>query len=114
MKTPRIEASHSIRTYPHWMNHVLTEPLSARELMLEAPAVAENLWRQMPTLVIDPTIKAGKLPTWTHMVYAIGPTDTDGKHGTELCIIWWSEFSPDSERVLDAIDWDKHAQDFTY
>lgn len=48
------------------------------------------------------------------MVSAIGPSLSEESDGSELVIIWYSELPPDTDRVLQAVDWKKHAQDFEY
>ena len=52
-----------------------------------------------------------KKTTWCHMVYADGPKLKDDADSSELIIIWWSEMTPDTSRVLSIVDWEKYAQD---
>jgi hypothetical protein len=66
-------------------------------------------WEDKPIFVIE---TKNKNPKWCHTVLAKGPALNDTDQGTELVIIWWSEFEPDTKRVLDAIDWEKHAKGF--
>lgn len=108
MNDKRLDASHSYRTYLG----CLEGAPSRAEVIKKAKREAEDLWGKRATLVIEPSGKG--MPVWTHMVWASGPAKGEDAHGSELVVIWWSEFSPDTMRVLDAVDWDKHAQDFEY
>lgn len=112
-----IDASHSQRTYLACMEGVP----SANQMIESAKKLAVNMWGERATLVIDPTVKGKMLPTWCHMIWATGPiiqpadeTVSDDSHGSELVVIWWSEFEPDTKRVLDAVDWEKNAKGFYY
>ena len=104
----RIDASYSTRSYAG----VLEGLPAANTMISSAKEQAEELWGKRATLVMDPPIKNKRVPTWTHMIWASGPALNDEDHGTELVIIWWSEFEPDTKRVLDAIDWEKNAKGF--
>ena len=73
---------------------------------------AEQLWGKRATLVIKATVKNNRLPKWTHMVWAQGPQKDSENDGSELVIIWWSELQPDTDRVLQAVDWEKLATDY--
>jgi hypothetical protein len=75
----------------------------------DARSAANDLWGDKPVLVI-PNHK--KKSSWTHMIWARGPASKDESLGTQLVVIWWSEFEPDTARVLAAIDWEKNAKDF--
>ena len=71
---------------------------------------AQNLWGEgSPIYVIQPS--KSKI-SWCHIVCATGPALSEGDAGSELVIIWWSNLTPDTERVLVAIDWEKHAKGF--
>jgi len=105
-----IDASYSYRTYIG----CLEGAPSPSVMIASIKQKAESLWGKRATFIIDPPIKDGHLPTWTHLVYASGPPLSEDAHGSELCIIWWSELTPSEDRVLQAIDWEKHAQDFQY
>jgi hypothetical protein len=66
-----------------------------------------------PTHLMSATCKAtGKFPTWTHMVHVQGPALSETSDGSTLVIIWFSEFSPDTDRVLSFIEWEKYAKDY--
>lgn len=68
-------------------------------------------WEDTPIYIIE---SKSKEPKWCHMVLALGPVLGDEEAtGSELVIIWWSEMGPDTERVLSAIDWEKHAKNYT-
>jgi hypothetical protein len=105
-----IDASYSYRTY----GGCLEGAPSVAVMMTAAKNRAEELWGKRASLVIDPTIKGKMLPPWTHMIWAHGPEKDPDNHGSELVIIWWSEMQPDTDRVLQAVDWEKHASDFQY
>lgn len=110
MTDKRVDNSYTYRTYAGVMEGLP----SAKSVIEQAERTAIELWSKRPTLVIQPTIKSGRLPTWTHLVWASGPTDNKEADGSELVIIWWSEIGPDTERVLAAVEWNKHAKDFSY
>lgn len=104
-----INASYSYRTYGGCL-----EGAPSRAQMIEkAKREATDLWGTRATFIIDPPNQK-HLPGWTHMVWANGPEKDPENHGSELVVIWWSEFEPDTKRVLDAVDWEKHAEDFQY
>jgi hypothetical protein len=107
---PQIDASYSYRTY----GGVLEGIPSPKQMIAKAEQEAKDLWGERKTLVLEPTVKGGRLATWTHMVWfsSSEPVQDDQAHGSELCIIWWSEFAPDTDRVLQAIDWRTNAQDY--
>lgn len=105
-----IDASYSSRTYIG----VLEGLPSANKIIEKYKEQAKELWGERATLVMDPPIKNKRLPSWVHMIWATGPAIDDEDHGTELVIIWFSEFEPDTKRVLDAIDWEKNAKGFQY
>lgn len=103
-----LDASYSYRTYAGSL-----EGAPSVTVMIEsAKQWAEKLWGKRTTLIIDPTIKGRYLPRWTHMVWAKGPEKDSENDGSELIVVWWSELSPDTDRVLQAVDWEKHATDF--
>ncbi len=105
-----IDASYSQRTYLGSLEGVPTS-----SVMIEsAKKQAKKMWGERATFVIEPTVKGKHLPRWVHMVWATGPEKDPENHGSELVVIWWSEMSPDTNRVLDAVDWEKHAKDFQY
>jgi hypothetical protein len=106
----RIESSYSYRTYCG----CLEGAPSVAIMMGAAKYKAKELYGDGPLLVIDPTIKDKHLPTWTHIIFARGPAKDEENDGSHLCVCWWSEFEPDTKRVLDAVDWHKHAKDFQY
>lgn len=89
----KVEISHSICRGYH--------PSTAKVL-------AHDMWGDKPTLVIESTKKI--LTKWCHMVLATGPALSEEAEKSELVIIWWSEMGPDTDRVLSAIDWEKHAK----
>lgn len=105
-----IDASYSYHTYLG----CLEGAPPAQHCIDHAKKKAKELWGERATFVIEPTVKGKMLPTWTHMVWAHGPEKNPENHGSELVIIWWSEMSPDTDRVLQAVDWEKHAKDFQY
>jgi hypothetical protein len=105
----RLDSSYSYRTYGGSL-----EGLPSRASMIEkAKREAQELWGERATFVIDPK-EGRKLPEWTHMVWASGPAKDAEMDGSELVVIWWSEMSPDTNRVLDAVDWQNLAKDFQY
>ena len=106
----RIDASYSYRTYAGCLEGCPT----AKSCIKKARGEAVSLWGERATLLIDPTIKSDRLPAWTHLVWSIGPPLSDDAHGSELVVIWWSALSPDTERVLQSISWEKNAKDFQY
>lgn len=65
-------------------------------------------WENKPVLVLNPSHKN---PKWVHAVLAEGPGLSEGSPRSELVVIWFSEMGPDTERVLAAIPWEKHAKD---
>jgi len=75
-----------------------------------ATLAAKQLWadNNTPIFFLDPQKKN---PTWCHMVLARGPVlgDDDAEY-SELIIIWWSEMTPDTSRVLSIVDWEHHAK----
>jgi hypothetical protein len=95
---------------PHLLKIQESFSTSIRINKQTAEEMAKNFWNDKPTLVI-PNNK--KNSSWTHMVLASGPATTETSKGTELVVIWWSEFEPYTARVLSAIDWEKHAKDYT-
>lgn len=103
-----IDASYSYRTY---MGCLESTPAAAI-MIVSAKNKVEKLWGKRTTFVIDPPIKDKQLPTWTHIIWATGPAMSEDAHGSELIVVWFSELSPDTDRVLQAIDWEKHAKDF--
>lgn len=67
-------------------------------------------WEDLPVIIVGESPTKKKKPTWCHMVWARGPS-LDGKsEHSELVIIWWSEMTPDTSRVLGVVDWEKHAK----
>lgn len=66
-------------------------------------------WEDTPILVLE---SKNKEPKWVHMIKARGPALSEEADHSELVIIWWSEMGPDTERVLSAIDWEKHAKNY--
>ena len=106
-----IDASYSYRTYSGSLEGASP---SVTVMIESAKQEAEKLWGTRTTLVINPGVKGSRLPSWTHMIEAHGPPKNEDMHGSELIIIWWSEMQPDTDRVLQAVDWEKHASDFQY
>jgi hypothetical protein len=106
----QIDYSYSYRTYAG----VLDGGFGPKALIAKARIKAEDLWGPRPTLLIDPGIKTSRFPEWTHMVWASGPALTEENDGSTLVIIWFSEMSPDTDRVLQAVEWAKYAEDFRY
>lgn len=105
-----IDASYSQRTYLGSL-----EGAPPTQVMIDhAKKQAKDMWGERATFVIDPPIKDKHLPGWVHMVWATGPEKDPENHGSELVVIWWSEMTPDTNRVLDAVDWEKYAKDFQY
>lgn len=104
----RLDSSYSYRTY----GGAYESPPSRGQVIDKAKREAQELWGERATFVIEP--KEGKrMPAWTHMVWANGPAQNAEKNdGSELVIIWWSEMQPDTDRVLTAVDWEKHATDY--
>jgi hypothetical protein len=105
-----LDASYSYRTYLG----CLEGAPSRKQVIEKAKREAKDLWGERATFVIEPKESGKHMPTWTHMVWATGPAKDNENHGSELVVIWWSEMSPDTNRVLDAVDWEKHAKDFQY
>lgn len=114
-----IDASYSQTTYLG----CLEGPTPIKDVIEHAKEKANDLWGSRTVLVIEPTTKSvatGRkskmdiLPKWQHMIWAHGPAKNEEMDGSELVIIWWSEMSPDTDRVLQAVDWEKHAKDFQY
>lgn len=103
-----IDASYSSRTYIG----CLEGAPSVNQMIDHYKDKAKKLWGERATLVMDPPVKGKMLPTWVHMIWASGPSINDEDDGTELVVIWWSEFAPETSRVLDAIDWEKNAKGF--
>jgi hypothetical protein len=125
MKNPviNVEASYSYLTlggkcfegaivYGASLNHNPT----AAEVILHAKDQIFNLWglpNEDDALVLNANFDDKHIPKWTHMIWATGPvTEDSDDDGTELFIIWFSEMSPDTDRVLDAIDWNKNAKGY--
>lgn len=106
----RLDASYSYRTYAGCLEGCPT----AKACLKKARAEAANLWGERATLLIEPTVKGDRLPSWAHIVWAIGPALSETGDGSELVVIWFSEFSPDTMRVLQSINWEKNAKDFQY
>jgi hypothetical protein len=104
----QIDYSYSYRTYADSLEGRPTP----KNRIAKAKREAEELWGVRPTYMIEPGAKTGTLPTWTHMIWASGPALTEEGHGSALVIIWFSEFEPDTSRVLQALDWTKYAKDF--
>lgn len=108
----KLTAAYSYRTYGGCM-----EGAPSPAVMIEsAKQQSKELWGGRATFIIEPKLKGKLLPTWTHMVMATGPVlgSAEEMDGSELCVIWWSELSPSVDRVLDAVDWEKHARNFGY
>ncbi len=103
-----IDASYSYKTYLGCLEGIP----SANSCIKEAKDRAKELWGERATLVLEPPVKGKMLPKWCHMIWATGPAADADNDGSELVVIWWSEFEPDTKRVLDAIDWEKNAKDF--
>lgn len=83
------------------------DPKPAREM-------AELLWgadNGLDTPILFLESRAKKVPSWCHMILASGPGLSEFAEKSELIIVWWSEFEPDTSRVLTAIDWEKNAKD---
>lgn len=72
-----------------------------------AKGAVQDIWGDRPIFVIESKTKE---PKWCHIVLAKGPALNEDSKESELVIIWWSEMGPDTERVLSAIDWEKHAK----
>lgn len=70
---------------------------------------AIEMWGTETPILILPN--KNKNPTWCHMIFADGPGLGQDAKKSNLIIIWWSEMSPDTDRVLSAIDWEKYAKD---
>lgn len=104
-----IDASYSQRTYLG----SLEGPPPAQVMIEHAKKQAKEMWGERATFVIEPP-KGKLLPRWVHMVWATGPANNEGYDGSELVVIWWSEITPDTNRVLDAVDWEKNAKDFQF
>jgi hypothetical protein len=106
-----ITHSYSYRTY----DGVLEGRPSVALMIRSTREQAIRLWGQhIPSFVIEPATKNNILPGWTHMICATGPAKSEEMHGSHLIIIWFSEFTPDTNRVLSMVDWEKHAEDFEY
>lgn len=98
--------------------HLLTvvESFSTSQLAYEddetLKQVPENIlyWEDIPVIIVGKSPTKNKKPTWCHMVWARGPALEDGTKCSELVIIWWSEMTPDTSRVLGIVDWGKHAK----
>lgn len=106
----QLDASYGYRTYAGCLEGIP----SANSVIEEAKRTAKDMWGNRATFVIDPTIKGKRLPGWTYMIWAHGPAKDSEMDGSELVVIWWSEMSPDTNRVLDAVDWEKYAKDFQH
>jgi hypothetical protein len=85
---------------------------SAAVMVESAKQKAQEMWGSRPTLVLEPQLKGKMVPKYTYMVWINGPALTEDGDGSELVVIWWSEMTPDTDRVFKAIDWEKHAKDF--
>ena len=113
-----IDASYSQATYLG----CLEGPPPVEHTIQGAETKAKELWGSRAVYVIEPTIKtvtggSGKiklLPKWQHMIWAHGPAKNEEMDGSELVVIWWSEMSPDTDRVLQVVDWERYAKDFGY
>jgi hypothetical protein len=105
----RLEASYSYTTY----GGCYEGPPSPKSCIEQARQQAEKLWgKHRPVLVIEPTVKSKMLSKWTHLVSGLGPAMDDDNDGSHLIVIWWSEMSPDTNRVLASVDWESHAKDY--
>jgi hypothetical protein len=104
----RVEVSYSYRTYSGWLEG---NP-SYKTLVAGAKQRVKNMWGDRAIFVVESLNKNKKLPEWTHIVWANGPAQDSEKDGSELVIIFFSEMSPDTDRVLQVIDWEKHATDY--
>jgi hypothetical protein len=98
---------------PHLLKVVESYSTSLDKSIGMAQAIANSMWGDRAAFTIEPKTKKSK---WCHMILARGPVlDTeldDDPEGSELIIIWWSEMEPDTSRVLTAVDWEKHAQNY--
>ncbi len=68
-------------------------------------------WDEQPVFLVGNSPTKSKKPTWCHMILARGPALNEEADHSELVVIWWSEMTPDTDRVLSIIDWEKHAKD---
>jgi hypothetical protein len=105
-----IDHSYSYRAERGYLEGELT----VKQAVYQAKNKAQALWGELPTLLIEPSLVGKSIPKWTHMVWAEGPATDETKDASELVIIWFSEFPPDTDRILPVIDWEKHAKDFNY
>jgi hypothetical protein len=104
-----IDASYSYRTYLGCLEGI-PSPQACKDMALRE---ANKMWGERATFLIEPDIKGDHMPKWTHMVWTSGPAkDKENNDGSELCIIWFSEMGPDTDRVLNVIDWEKYSQDY--
>jgi hypothetical protein len=101
----RLNASYSF-TY----GELIQDTLSLTKIKQLAYLWATILWNERPTFLIEPENKTA-IPSWTHLVWAKGPPLSEEAKNSELVIIWFSEMTPDTDRVLSVIEWEKHAQD---
>ena len=92
---------------PHLLKVVASHSTSEVYYEEQARIHAHIEWEGVPQLMLKYKKEPGK---WCHLVYAQGPGLTEDSQYSELVIIWWSEMGPDTERVLSAIDWEKHAK----
>jgi hypothetical protein len=93
---------------PHLLKVVESYSTSLDKSIGMAQTIAHSMWSDRPAYTIEPKSKKSK---WCHMIMAQGPAINEGSKRSELIVIWWSEMGPDTERVLSAIDWEKHAKD---
>jgi hypothetical protein len=66
---------------------------------------------ETPVLILGSPNKDSK---WLHAIMAEGPVlnNEENVKVSELIIIWWSQMGPDTDRVLSAVDWEKHAKNY--
>jgi hypothetical protein len=105
-----VDASYSYRTY---LGSLEGAP-SVAVMIESAKQQVKKLWGERTIFLIDPIVKGKFLPRWTHILWATGPAKDEEMHGSELVILWYSELPPETDRVLSAVDWEKHAKDFQY
>ena len=113
MINPQLLKVVSSYCYLSYQRH--NDTVSAAIKINAASETSRSLWGDKPIFVIQPKITNNKVPKYTYLVYAQGPSlSEESTVGSELIIIWWSELSPDTDRVLSAINWEKYAKEIKY
>jgi hypothetical protein len=99
---------------PHLLKVVESFSTSIGFNQQDALSIARHVFNHpdVPVFFFD---EPKKKATWCHMVYGQGPKLKDEEaDASELIVIWWSEMSPDTSRVLNIVDWERHAKDVQF